>query len=173
MRFQIGPLDRQLLSQPVLGAQCISHLAKGRLNGFLVSGDGDVAAHLAQFQVCAPPPAIEDGQRQGRHEGPGAAAGIEQAVKIGTGRAEAAGQRNARQERRAGGPDVGIASAQLVFGGNDVRTTDQQFRRQTGPKFGQHRCFIEGCLGGQRARIGTYQQCQRVQLRGACLLKLG
>ena len=150
----------------MLCAQRIGHLAEGCLNGFFVSGDGDVAAHFAQFQIGASAPAIEDGQRQGRHEGPGAAAGIEQAVKIGTGRAEAAGQRNARQERRTGRADVGIAGTQLVFGGNDVRATDQQLRGQAGPEFGQHRCFIEGCLGGQRARIGTY--AVPAQLRGAC-----
>ena len=61
-----------------------------------VSGDGDVAAHFAQFQVGAVAPAIEDGQRQGGHEGPGTTAGIEQAIQVGAGRAEAAGQRNAR-----------------------------------------------------------------------------
>ena len=172
LRFQVGSLDRQLLSQPVLCAQRIGHLAEGRLNGFFVSGDGDVAAHFAQLQIGAAAPAIEDGQRQGGHEGPGATAGIEQTIQVGAGRAEAAGQRNARQKRRAGRADVGIAGTQLVFGGNDVRATDQQLRRQTGPQLSQNRRFIEGCLGGQRAGISAYQQCQGVQLRGASLLKL-
>ena len=67
---------------------------------------------------------------------------------------------------------MGIAGTQLVFGGNDVRATDQQLRRQTGPQLSQNRRFIEGCLGGQRAGISAYQQCQGVQLRGASLLKL-
>ena len=122
----------------------------------------------AQLQIGAAAPAIEDGQRQGGHEGPGATAGIEQAIQVGLAVPKLPVSAM-RGKNAAGRADVGIAGTQLVFGGNDVRATDQQLKAdrpavQPEPSF--HRRVPWWAAG----RIGAYQQCQGVRLRGASLL---
>lgn len=168
-----GALHGDLFGQPAACGQAIGHLAEGGLDGFLVLGHGHVAADFAQLQVGAAPAAVEDGQGHRGHEGPGAAAAVEQAVEFGAGRAPAGRERNAREEGGARRADLGPGRAQLVLGGGNVGPRREQFRGQARPQLGQHQGVVKGCGGGQRARVGADQLRQCVQLLRACQLQLG
>ncbi len=106
---------------------------RGKRSGWsLVGGHRRILARLGQAQVGTVAPAIEDRQRQRRQEAPGARAAIEQAGHFRAGGAEAAGQADAREERRARRADIRVARPQTMFGGKDVRASLDQLGRRAG-----------------------------------------
>ena len=65
-------------------------------------------------------PAVEDRQHELRRERPGQRTGLEQPEQVAARDARAAGERDAREERRPRRADVGVGGAQLLLGLADV-----------------------------------------------------
>ena len=142
-------LDGELLRQPLARRKRIGHLTKSLLHGAFVIGHRNVAACCRQIETRLTQAPIENGQGNARHESPGPAAGGKQAIELGAGRPQAAGQCDAREKRSARGLHIGLRGCQTFFRCPDVRPRRQQFGRQAHLQGGEHR-VIRPVLSGQR-----------------------
>ena len=129
-------LRSHLLRQGLRLHQGIGDLAEAGLDRLLVLRQRDVAVGGGHAQARAQAPTLEDRQVDARDEAPDPGAAVEQAGKIVAGRAEAAGQADRGEERRARRADAGAGGQQPVLGGNHVRAPQQhlgvQARRHRG-----------------------------------------
>ena len=136
--LRLRTLRAQLFAQRGAAGQRVGDFAEGRLDRAFVLRHGDVAVRLATSRLAwlAPPSKIGS-MICGAN---GQARSAEQAEQVVAGHADAAGQRDAREEGRARRADVGVGGVQLLLGLADVgpalraaRTAGRPAARPAGP----------------------------------------
>ena len=142
-------LRRQRLAQ----RQRVGDFAESGLDGFLVFGKGDVTLGRGHAEAGAQAAALEDRDVDLRHETPESAVRLEQAGQFAADRADAGGQRDRREKRRACRANVGIGSQQPVLGGNHVGSTQQHSRWQAGRQGAE-------TADARRERVGQKRRLQ-------------
>ena len=122
-------------------------------------------------------PRLEDGVGRIRAGAPAERAAGEQAAQRAAGKAEQAGERDPREQRRAGSADVRVGGAQLIFGLEHVRPAQQDVGIEPGGhRRDRRRSLVDRTR--QQARIDRRadQQLQRVDVlrdRGPLLREIG
>ena len=145
-----------------------------RLDRALVLGDGDVAVDPRDVEVGLVAAGVEDRLQQLRRAGERERAALEQARELAARGAEIGGQRDAREERRPRGTDVGVGGEQLLLGGADVGPALEQLRRQAGRQRRSGSAAASSGSGGGRSagqRLAD-EQHQRVLVERALAQRL-
>ena len=114
-------LGLQLLLIGLAGGQAVADFLEGALNALLILRHADVFLDLAVIQAGLQAAGVEDRQADLRLEQPATRATVEQSGQVRAQTAGIGGQADAREERRAGGADIGVGRFQRVLGGQNVR----------------------------------------------------
>ena len=122
----------ELLAERGALRERVGHFAERRPDRLLVLRDADAAARVRAVEIGLVGAAIENRQRDLRHEAPRALPALEQVAEVGTAVAGRGRQADARVEVGACRNDVGVGGAQLAFGLQHVGPALQQVRRQAG-----------------------------------------
>ena len=173
-------IDHAGLRAQAVGPLCpvgqrIGRLLEGRLHGFFVLRSGNALVGLGHLYAGTQATPIKNGQLDLRHEAPGAIATAKQAVQFPAARTDAARERDAGEQGRPRGTDVGVHGAQVVLCRLHIRALQQHAGVQV--QRHRHKCHVVGIVRGhglRRGQQGLGHRAADQQLQGiatACGLR--
>ena len=163
LRFYQLLLPRHLCIQKRLRRQPVRHLPERRLDRLLVIGHLDLLIQLRDLQIRLVLSRRKDRHRDLRIEQPRSRARREQARQLRTRHPRIRRDLDRRQKRRPRRPDICVRRLQLMLRLPDVRSPQQQIRRQPRRQIPDHPLlFQRPPLRQLRRQVPAHQQHQRM-----------